>query len=108
MQAQFEALIFDLDGVIVDTINLYYQANKMIADETGVHFTHDWNQQIQGISRYETVKQIVRQSDKFYSEEEMHALAEKKNRHYQVLIETLDEKYHLTRHFSVDKRSKSS
>lgn len=108
MQAQFEALIFDLDGVIVDTINLYYQANKMIADETGVHFTHDWNQQIQGISCYETVKQIVRQSDKFYSEEEMHALAEKKNRHYQVLIETLDEKAILPGIFQLIKEAKAA
>lgn len=108
MQAQFEALIFDLDGVIVDTINLYYQANKTIADETGVHFTHDWNQQIQGISRYETVKQIVRQSDKFYSEEEMHALAEKKNRHYQVLIETLDEKAILPGIFQLIKEAKAA
>lgn len=108
MQAQFEALIFDLDGVIVDTINLYYQANKMIADETGVHFTHDWNQQIQGISRYETVKQIVRQSDKFYSKEEMHALAEKKNRHYQVLIETLDEKAILPGIFQLIKEAKAA
>ncbi|MDT2044809.1 beta-phosphoglucomutase [Priestia aryabhattai] len=108
MQVQFEALIFDLDGVIVDTINFYYQANKMIADEANVYFTQEWNQQMQGISRYETVKQIVRQSDKVYSEEEIHALAEKKNHHYQALIETLDEKAILPGIFQLIKEAKAA
>ncbi|WP_110112691.1 beta-phosphoglucomutase [Bacillus sp. CGMCC 1.16541] len=87
-----KAVIFDLDGVIADTVHLYYLANKRIADEVGVAFTKEWNQQLQGISRKETIEAFIRQSSQFYTEEEKVQLGEKKNAFYQESIQQLTPK----------------
>ncbi len=43
-----EAVIFDLDGVIADTVELYYIATKRVADEIGVPFDRQLNQSYKG------------------------------------------------------------
>ena len=43
--------IFDLDGVIVDTAGYHYLAWKKLADQLGIEFTEEDNEQFKGVSR---------------------------------------------------------
>ncbi|MBT8320668.1 MAG: beta-phosphoglucomutase [Eudoraea sp.] len=44
-------VIFDLDGVIVDTAKYHYLAWKHLADELGFDFTEEQNEAFKGVSR---------------------------------------------------------
>ena len=84
-------MIFDLDGVIVDTFELYYKANKMVADKLSIPFSIEDNEQFRGIGRKEIIESLVRQLRINVSEKEKIELANEKNNYYQKLIENMDE-----------------
>lgn len=46
-----KGFIFDLDGVITDTIEFHFQAWKRLADEEGLPFTREDYGQLRGVSR---------------------------------------------------------
>ncbi|HLT56253.1 MAG TPA: beta-phosphoglucomutase [Bacillota bacterium] len=93
MKRILKAVIFDLDGVIVDTFDLYYLANKSVADFLSVTFTREDNDQYRGIGRMEIVEDLVQKSGKNLSLEEKKKLADEKNRYYQQLLRELDESF---------------
>ena len=51
-----EAIIFDLDGVIVDTARFHYQAWKRLAQELGFYFSLEQNERLKGVSRMESLE----------------------------------------------------
>lgn len=88
---ELQAIIFDLDGVIADTIHLYYRANKKVADQLNVSFSEELNQRLQGISRMRTVELIAAQGNVHLTVEQKEELAYEKNKHYQALIREMTE-----------------
>lgn len=54
-----DALIFDLDGVIADTAGYHYRSWKRLADEEGIPFTREDNDQLRGIDRRESLNRIL-------------------------------------------------
>lgn len=46
-----KGLLFDLDGVLVDTAKYHFLAWKKIADELGIEFTEKDNERLKGVSR---------------------------------------------------------
>lgn len=93
MQAkQLKAVIFDMDGVIVDTFELYYKANKAVADRLSLPFTREDNNEFRGIGRMEIVTKLVARAEKNLSEAEIVKLANWKNEFYQQLIKKIDER----------------
>jgi len=52
-------LIFDLDGVIVDTSELHFRAWKRLAAELGIAFTRADNERLKGLSRLESLDEIL-------------------------------------------------
>lgn len=84
-----KAVIFDLDGVIVSTDNYHYQAWKMIADEEGIYFDREINENLRGVSRMESLEILLQKSQKKYSAEEKQKLATRKNDYYKELLEKL-------------------
>ncbi|MFP7734014.1 beta-phosphoglucomutase [Priestia aryabhattai] len=88
-----QAIIFDLDGVIADTVHLYYRANKKIADQLNVSFSEELNQQLQGISRIKTVELIAAQGNVRLTMEKKEQLAYEKNKYYQALIKEMTKDY---------------
>ncbi|MGG6433109.1 beta-phosphoglucomutase [Anoxybacillus sp. D401a] len=84
-----EAVIFDLDGVIADTVELYYIATKRVADEIGVPFDRQLNQKLQGMSRQAMVETLLGEKAHEWSEEEKRALGDRRGRYYRELIEQL-------------------
>ncbi|WP_054954893.1 beta-phosphoglucomutase [Paenibacillus dakarensis] len=86
-----KAVIFDLDGVITDTAEHHYQAWKAIANELGIPFTREFNEKLKGVSRMDSLKLLLTQAKTpvSYSDEEMEQLADRKNKIYVDLIETI-------------------
>lgn len=87
--AMIQAVIFDLDGVIADTVELYYIATKRIADEIGVPFDRRLNQQLQGMSRQAMVEALLGERANEWTEEEKAKLGERRGMYYRELIEQL-------------------
>lgn len=54
------AAIFDLDGVIVDTARYHYLAWKRLAAEFGVDLTPERNEELKGLSRRESLEEILK------------------------------------------------
>lgn len=89
-----KAILFDLDGVLTDTAELHYLAWKRLADELGLSFDRQQNEELKGISRTESFEVILRnngQTDR-YGKEEKENMANRKNGYYRELVETLTEK----------------
>src|SRR6478736_5188457 len=74
-----KAVIFDLDGVIVDTAHYHFIAWKRLAKELGIHFTEQENEQLKGVSRMRSLEIILELGNLRLSQEEMERLATKKN-----------------------------
>jgi beta-phosphoglucomutase len=83
------AVIFDLDGVIVNTDSMHYQAWKAMADDEGIYFDERINDRLRGVSRMESLEIILERARRSYSEAERQALAEAKNARYVALLEKL-------------------
>lgn len=87
-----KSVIFDLDGVLVSTDELHYQAWKKLAEELGIrNFTKEDNEKQRGVSRMESLEVVLSKGDKSYSEEEKTALAERKNDYYKEMLQSLDD-----------------
>jgi beta-phosphoglucomutase len=54
-----KAFIFDLDGVIVDTAKYHFLAWQKIADELGIAFTPEHNEDLKGVSRVRSLDLIL-------------------------------------------------
>ncbi|MBM3702610.1 MAG: beta-phosphoglucomutase [Actinobacteria bacterium] len=82
MAKRLKAVIFDLDGIIADTAKFHYQAWKKLASEIGINLTYEFNENLKGVGRMESLNLILTLADKSYSNEEKIKLANKKNRYY--------------------------
>ena len=92
--SKFEAVIFDLDGVITDTAEYHYLAWKQLGEELGIEFDREFNETLKGVSRMDSLERILalgnRQND--FTLEEKEVLATKKNDHYVTLIQNVSPK----------------
>lgn len=87
--SRYQAVIFDLDGVITDTAHYHYLAWKRLAEAQGVPFDLAFNENLKGIDRMGSLDLILASSAKRYTAAEKLALADEKNLHYQELIATM-------------------
>lgn len=85
-----KGIIFDLDGVIVHTDEMHYQAWKQVADRIGVVFNREINNRLRGVSRMESLE-IILEGAKPISDAEKLALSDEKNAAYKKLLQTLSE-----------------
>lgn len=74
-----QAVIFDLDGVLVDTAHYHFIAWQRLARELGIHFTEHENEQLKGVSRMRSLEIILELGNLRLSQQEMERLATKKN-----------------------------
>ncbi|ARK32827.1 beta-phosphoglucomutase [Halalkalibacter krulwichiae] len=86
---QIKVVIFDMDGVISNTVPLHFETNSRLAKQLGVDFTEEWNQSLQGLSRRKTVDAMIKRCGRTYKEQEIADICEEKNKHYQQLISKL-------------------
>ena len=82
------AIIFDLDGVLTDTSEYHYLAWKHLADDEGIPFTRQENDEhLRGVSRRESLMYIIR--GRTYSEAQIQEMMDRKNRYYNEMIKTM-------------------
>ena len=83
-----KAVIFDLDGVITDTAELHYQAWKNLANSISIDFDREFNEELKGISRMDSLNKILSHGgvEDQYTEQEKVELATKKNEEYKTLL----------------------
>lgn len=86
---RYQAIIFDLDGVICHTDKYHYQAWKKIADELGIYFDEVINNRLRGVSRMESFEIILEKFEGNMTEQEKITWAEKKNDIYKILLEEM-------------------
>lgn len=75
-------VIFDLDGVIVDTAKYHYVAWKKLADRLGFEFTEDHNELLKGVSRVRSLEILLDIGKTNVTEVEKQAFLESKNNDY--------------------------
>lgn len=84
-----KAVIFDLDGVLVDTAIYHFQAWRRLAEQLGYSFSLADNEQLKGVSRVESLELILKWAGLEKSELEKAQLLQQKNQWYLELIEQL-------------------
>jgi len=85
-----KAVIFDLDGVLVDTAIYHFQAWHRLATSLGYSFSVADNEQLKGVSRVESLELILKWAGLEKSEQEKEQLLVQKNQWYLTLIEQLN------------------
>ena len=86
-----KGFIFDLDGVIVDTAKYHFLAWKKLANDLGIDFTEEENEQLKGVSRVKSLEKILAWGNKTLSEQDFNAQMAKKNEDYLSHIAKMDE-----------------
>ena len=81
-----KAVIFDLDGVLVSTDELHYQAWLQIARSEGISFDRTLNDRLRGVSRMQSLEIILERAGHGYAQKEKEALARQKNGIYRTLL----------------------
>lgn len=84
-----QAVIFNLDGVLVKTDECHYAAWKQMAQEQGIPFDEKINGSLQGMRRMDSLRVLLRKAERRYSGAEMLALSARKNDLFNELILTL-------------------
>ena len=85
----FKGLIFDLDGVLVDTAKYHFIAWQALAAELGISFTEEDNERLKGVSRVRSLEIILEIGGKSLPQPDFEAALVKKNEHYLEYIDGL-------------------
>ncbi|EHR0219385.1 beta-phosphoglucomutase [Clostridium perfringens] len=88
---KIDAVIFDLDGVITNTAHYHFLAWRNLANSLNIEFTEEFNEELKGISRDESLEKILVKGkvENEYSLEEKKSLANKKNSEYVELLKNI-------------------
>ena len=84
-----EAVIFDLDGVLVDTAVYHYQAWQKLAAGLQFSFTLAHNEELKGVSRVDSLKKILKWANVDCSAAEFQSLMDQKNNDYLAMVEQM-------------------
>ncbi len=85
-----KAFIFDLDGVIVDTAKYHFLAWQKLAQELGIEFTPEHNEELKGVSRVRSLEIILALGNVTATEAEKEQWLFQKNQDYLAYIENMD------------------
>lgn len=87
-----KAFIFDLDGVIVDTAKYHFLAWQKLANELGINFTHEHNEELKGVSRVRSLDLILALGNITASQEDKNKWLIQKNEDYLSYLVDMDER----------------
>lgn len=80
--SKIKGVIFDLDGVIVDTAKFHFLAWRKLANDIGIDFTETQNEELKGVSRIRSLEKILAWGNTSLSKEEFNAKMAVKNENY--------------------------
>jgi len=84
----FQALIFDLDGVLADTAHLHHAAWKRLAGELGLPWNEAIGEKLKGVDRMASLEIVLGDAAKKYTDAQKRELADRKNGYYRAAIAT--------------------
>lgn len=84
-------VIFDLDGVIVDTAKFHYLAWRKLANDLGFDISLEQNEQLKGVSRVHSLHRILDWGNMTVTESEFERLMHSKNEDYLGRIAHMNE-----------------
>ncbi len=87
-----KAFIFDLDGVIVDTAKYHFLAWQKLANQLGINFTHEHNEELKGVSRVRSLDLILALGNITASQEDKNKWLIQKNEDYLSYLVDMDER----------------
>jgi beta-phosphoglucomutase len=87
-----KAFIFDLDGVIVDTAKYHFLAWQKLANQLGIEFTHEHNEELKGVSRVRSLDLILELGNTTASQEDKNKWLIQKNEDYLSYLVDMDER----------------
>ena len=85
-----KAFIFDLDGVIVDTARYHFMAWQKLAQELGIEFTPEHNEELKGVSRVRSLDIILELGKVNASQENKNRWLVQKNKDYLCYLKDID------------------
>jgi beta-phosphoglucomutase len=86
-----KAFIFDLDGVIVDTAKYHFLAWQKIAQQLGIEFTPEHNEELKGVSRVRSLDIILELGNIQASQDDKDKWLIQKNEDYLSYLVDMDE-----------------
>ena len=86
-----KCFIFDLDGVIVDTAKYHFLAWQKLAQQLGIDFTPEHNEQLKGVSRVRSLDIILSLGNFEASQEDKNKWLVQKNEDYLSYLINMDE-----------------
>ena len=86
---KYQAVIFDLDGVLCFTDEYHFLAWKQLADRLKIPFDRTVNHRLRGVSRENSLEIILEQGDITYSAAEKAAFLAEKNEIYRRLLQNM-------------------
>ncbi len=86
MSHTIKGIIFDLDGVLVDTAKYHFQAWSQLGESLGFTFTLEDNERLKGVSRLASLEILLSIGKVNLSDEEKKSAMEKKNKNYVNMI----------------------
>lgn len=84
-------IIFDLDGVIVDTAKFHFLAWRKLANDLGFDITLEQNEELKGVSRAHSLEQILNWGNLTVSKDDFERLMTNKNEDYLARISHMSE-----------------
>lgn len=87
--SDFEAFIFDVDGVLTDTVELHYLSWERLAHEEGIPISRDINDRIRGLTR--PVSLGIFLGARVVTDEQAEDYLERKNQYFLELLAGLTE-----------------
>ena len=87
LASDLQGVIFDLDGVLTDTVEHHYQAWQQLADEEGIAFDRRTNEALRGLSRRSSLLRMI--GDRPISEAQLQEMIDRKDRYYVTRLQTM-------------------
>ncbi|MFD1096446.1 beta-phosphoglucomutase [Salegentibacter chungangensis] len=84
-------VIFDLDGVIVDTAKFHFLAWRKLANDLGFDITEEQNEELKGVSRVHSLNKILKWGEVELTEAEFQKQMALKNENYLSYVEKMDQ-----------------
>ncbi len=82
-----DGVIFDMDGVLTDTIDFHYQTWQRLADDLDIAFDREANEALRGLSRRDSLLHIL--GDRVLPDPQIEALLEQKNQYFLEFVQTM-------------------
>ncbi len=84
-----QAVLFNLDGVLVSTHDCHYQAWKQLAAEQGILFNDQIYRRMEGRKRMDSLQILLKRAERQYAMGEMWALSVRKNDLFNEMVDLL-------------------